>query len=170
MKIHICKNCKNKFKEAYQLRPRVFCSRKCQHDNTRKPGNAPHKYITAHGYYYVKIFCPFLNKETRKMEHVHVWETANNRLVPAGHVVHHINHCKTDNRIENLLLMESSAHTRLHTIKYDQSLSRHKKHMLGIISKGQIRLAEYRARKARNEARRRLRIKLQKSTVSGDNP
>lgn len=42
-----------------------------------------------------------------------VWE-AWHGPIPAGHVVHHVNHKRDDNRIENLRVMTSSDHSRLH--------------------------------------------------------
>lgn len=48
------------------------------------------------------------------MEHIYVWESKTGIAVPQNCVVHHINGIKDDNRIENLCLMESGAHTILH--------------------------------------------------------
>lgn len=47
-------------------------------------------------------------------EHAAVWEKANCRPVPKGHVIHHINGNGLDNRIENLQLMTHKEHNQLH--------------------------------------------------------
>lgn len=48
------------------------------------------------------------------MEHIVVWEDATGSSVPENCVVHHLNGDKTDNRIENLCLMQRGAHTVFH--------------------------------------------------------
>ena len=45
----------------------------------------------------------------RILEHRYVWEQANGPL-PAGHVVHHLNGFRDDNRLENLVGMARSHH------------------------------------------------------------
>lgn len=46
-------------------------------------------------------------------EHRYVWEQANGKI-PTGHIIHHINGKKRDNRIENLQMMHQGDHLRLH--------------------------------------------------------
>lgn len=43
-------------------------------------------------------------------EHIYVWETVNNRTLPNGFVVHHLNGIKNDNRPENLVAMKKNEH------------------------------------------------------------
>lgn len=47
-------------------------------------------------------------------EHQHIWESINGKI-PDGFVLHHINGNRSDNRIENLELIESNG---LHKRKY----------------------------------------------------
>ncbi|MDR1246111.1 MAG: HNH endonuclease [Clostridiales Family XIII bacterium] len=48
------------------------------------------------------------------MEHIAVWERETGIKIPLNCCIHHISGNKTDNRIENLCLMEKGAHTVLH--------------------------------------------------------
>lgn len=48
------------------------------------------------------------------LEHKIVMEKHLKRKLTKSEVVHHINHVKSDNRIENLMVMTRSEHSRLH--------------------------------------------------------
>lgn len=47
-------------------------------------------------------------------EHLVVWVAAGNQRPPLGFVLHHINHDKTDNRLENLEMITVGEHNALH--------------------------------------------------------
>lgn len=47
-------------------------------------------------------------------EHCYVWCKANKMEIPKGFHIHHMNHIRDDNKIENLLLISHSNHTKLH--------------------------------------------------------
>jgi hypothetical protein len=47
------------------------------------------------------------------LEHRWLWEQANGPI-PAGHLIHHVNHDRADNRLENLQLMTRAMHTSHH--------------------------------------------------------
>lgn len=49
--------------------------------------------------------------------HRYVWEQAYGP-VPEGYVVHHVNHDKLDNRLENLQLMTHAEHSRHHNDRH----------------------------------------------------
>ena len=48
----------------------------------------------------------------RKLMHRYVWEYYNG-AIPAGYDIHHVNHDRQDNRIENLELYTKSEHARM---------------------------------------------------------
>lgn len=74
----------------------------------------PGRYLTKWGY--VRLRCPghpAANSRGYAQEHRVVWW--NHRgPIPAGWVVHHKNHDRVDNRIENLELLPNGEHTRRH--------------------------------------------------------
>ena len=57
---------------------------------------------------------PRSNKDGYIMEHQYVMEQHIGRLLNNDEVVHHINHIRNDNRIENLQLMTFKEHASLH--------------------------------------------------------
>src|SRR5699024_4311851 len=50
-----------------------------------------------------------------RMEHVVIWEEHHGREVPEGYQIHHVNGVKHDNRIENLRLVDTLIHKRIHS-------------------------------------------------------
>ncbi len=66
---------------------------------------------------YNAVYCPSHPKSTRDgyvMEHILVMENHIGRHLHDDEVVHHINHIRNDNRIENLKLMTFKEHASLH--------------------------------------------------------
>ena len=57
---------------------------------------------------------PNAHKDGYVMLHTVIMERAIGRYLKENEVVHHINHDKKDNRIENLLLMEKHEHMSMH--------------------------------------------------------
>ena len=56
----------------------------------------------------------YLNSNIHKRLHVYVWEYYNGK-VPKGYQVHHIDHDKSNNDINNLKLLSAGEHSKLHS-------------------------------------------------------
>ena|SRR3990167_4538337 len=54
------------------------------------------------------------NKKKNVLEHRVIVERTINRQLRSSEIVHHINHDKTDNSLENLIIMNQSDHVKLH--------------------------------------------------------
>ena len=103
-----CKKCSNPFwaKASYIRKSSSggphFCSRKCC-------GHAPKKKtMTTDGYWQIKT------PHGHKKEHRWIMEKFLKRSLSKNELVHHINHNKLDNRIENLMIVSREEHPHLH--------------------------------------------------------
>ena len=100
------------------------CARKGTHlsaetklklSEAHKLKGAGHKKARADGYIY--LYYPSHPKSTKDgyiPEHHYVMEQSIGRYINKGEVVHHKNHIRDDNRIENLELMTFKEHASLH--------------------------------------------------------
>jgi len=62
---------------------------------------------------YVMIYCPDHSRAPKYgyiPEHILIWEQEHGCPVPEGHVIHHLNGIKTDNRPENLAAISKRKH------------------------------------------------------------
>lgn len=80
------------------------------HKNMANPG----RYLTRAGYIMVNVYDAETDRFRKVFEHRYVMEQHIGRKLRPDEVVHHLNHNKTDNRIENLLILSSGEHTSLH--------------------------------------------------------
>ena len=67
---------------------------------------------------YVYIYAPNHHRATSGngtyvRKHILIWEETNKRRLPKGHIIHHLNGIKTDNRPENLIAMKRGKHMNL---------------------------------------------------------
>lgn len=70
---------------------------------------------TRHGYR--QILCPDHPRSDSNgyvMEHILIWEKETGVPVPVNCCIHHLNGNKSDNRIQNLCMMQHAAHTVFH--------------------------------------------------------
>lgn len=89
---------------------RKFCSPKCA--QTNKSLTANHKTFMENGY-----VCEYQKGSTKTgtvKQHRKIMEELLGRKLSCDEVVHHKNGIKTDNRVENLVVMDRSAHSKLH--------------------------------------------------------
>lgn len=102
-----CKNCGNKTKEKRTS----FCCKKCW--ITYKVKN---KLGVKNGFWYengYKILYQYGIKQGKK-EHIKVMEDFINRKLKNNEMIHHKNHNRLDNRLENLILLTRGQHSSLH--------------------------------------------------------
>lgn len=105
----VCKYCG---KEFYTTR-RTFCSPECA--SKYRSMNYKHKTYEENGY--VVCYVNGYNKKGNVKQHRLVMEQYLGRKLNPDEVVHHKNGIKTDNRIENLELMNRSEHSSFHRLK-----------------------------------------------------
>lgn len=101
------------FKLSEETKNKISKSLKGKYKKTSEFGG--HRRERADGY--IKVYCPthpFATKDGYIMEHVLVMEREIGRYITREEVVHHKNHIRNDNRIENLELMTFKAHASLH--------------------------------------------------------
>jgi len=70
---------------------------------------------TQHGYIKVRVgkSHPLADPNGYAYEHAIVWLSAG-QVIPSGHVIHHRNVDRADNRLENLECVEIGQHNRMH--------------------------------------------------------
>lgn len=73
------------------------------------------------------------NKHGYVLEHIFIFENETGINIPKNCCIHHINGNKSDNRIENLCLMLTSAHTKYHNL--GRQFSDETKHKMSIKAK-----------------------------------
>lgn len=118
-----CKHCRRPF--TPKRREQEYCSRSCAsvskgsmrsgQKTGPQRGRAYKRSVDRDGY--IRVYAgnhPFASGRLLILEHVMVMEAHLGRRLTTGEVVHHVNHERTDNRLENLQLMSRSEHSRQH--------------------------------------------------------
>ena len=123
-KVLKCEQCGNDFyASGWQLRERgtrqpKYCSRECKHAALRgnQPPWAKPDETTTHSAGYVLAWCPEHPRAShgRVFEHILVAEQMLGRYLIADEFVHHRDRNKKNNDPDNLLVLTSSEHAKLH--------------------------------------------------------
>jgi len=127
-----CKICGIEF--VKKRKEQIICSVKCRQVNNgkgrsgQKTGPQSKNYkqrVTKDGY--LRMYArrhPYANGRKEIYVHVMVMEMHIKRPIYKGECVHHKNHVKSDNRIENLELMTHANHSRLHNLELTKKRQR----------------------------------------------
>ena len=113
-KLGVSNSCITKYFKKYNIKTRTKSENASGSSNGNWKGG---KRVLENGY--VSIYAPnhpLRHKDGTVYEHQLVMEKHIGRALKRGEVVHHINGIKSDNRIENLLLLTNSDHIKLHAI------------------------------------------------------
>lgn len=130
--MNICPICAQEF--LPKRKEQVFCSTHCRQKNNGKGRKGqltglqskPYKMrLTKDGYF--RMYAakhPYANGRKEIHVHVMVMENHISRAINPDECVHHINGIKTDNRLENLQLMNHSEHSRAHNQEISMTRNR----------------------------------------------
>lgn len=110
-----CQHCGSDFQtySAWAKRGGKFCSLLCgnQAKAAARRGTGTRRRVLSNGYVYVRT-----DDGREVYEHRAVMERALGRKLARREHVHHLNGDRTDNRLENLELIEASEHNRRHNL------------------------------------------------------
>lgn len=114
----ICLNCNKRF-EVNPKNPRQkFCSCKCINNGKFSAMWKGGKYSETQGYIRVKQRNhPYADKQGYVLEHRLAMKKYLKRYLLPDETIHHKNHIKTDNRIENLEIFNASEHRTKHNLE-----------------------------------------------------
>jgi len=119
MKFYFCKTCGKKNKHT--PRKTQYCNNACYQKNKSGSNNPKWKggKIIIDGYFYIySPNHPFKTEMGYVAEHRLVMEKHLDRYLNAKEIIHHLNHNKLDNKIENLHLCPTlSEHSLIHSKK-----------------------------------------------------
>lgn len=116
----VCSVCKKEFKvppSSLKHRSCNYCSNPCRLSKHLGKSNPNWKggKVFRKGYIYIySPKHPFKTKENYVTEHRLVMEKQIGRYLKISEVIHHINGIKTDNRIENLIILTKAKHNKIH--------------------------------------------------------
>jgi hypothetical protein len=122
----VMKNCLNCGKEFKAWKSEIkkgggkYCGRSCFGTHSQKDGGKNLKTGKTFHKGYVQIWKPDhpYQMSGRVLEHRVVIEQKIGRYLRPDEQVHHINHIKNDNRIENLMVVSHKEHRKMHLKRY----------------------------------------------------
>lgn len=109
-----CEWCGKTFKKHFENHPQRFCCLECSLEYKRKQ-RYEHRfesgYVNEYGY---RVLC---FNGICIPEHIYLMEEKIGRKLNKDECVHHIDGCRSNNNIDNLMLLTKSEHSRLHRLQ-----------------------------------------------------